>query len=143
LNILITEDEPIQAEELQAIVRDLGHQVLGVAATVHAAMRLAEHAECDLALVDVHLRDGATGPELARRLWQENGIVVIFTTSNPDGIPDDFGSACGVLTKPLSEQSIKSTIHFVKDCMTMGCATRPKPYGLSLSPAYAKRWNVA
>ena len=143
MKILITEDEPILADELEAIVRDLGHQVIGVAASSRRALRLAETSDCDLALVDVHLSDGTTGPTVARRLSEDVHATVIFTTSNPGRVPEDFSAACGILVKPLSEQTVKSTIAFVADCMEMGYSARPKPRALRLSPAYAARWKVA
>jgi CheY-like chemotaxis protein len=143
VKILITEDEPILADELESIVKELGHQVVGVATTLPSALRLAERTPCDLALVDVHLRDGATGPTVARHLAEDVHAAVIFTTSNPGRVPEDFAAACGVLTKPLSEHSVKSTIRFVAECMTTGHATRPKPHEFRLSPAYARLWKVA
>jgi len=143
LKVLITEDEPILADELESIVKELGHQVVGVATTLRGAMWLAEVAPCDLALVDVHLSDGATGSVVARRLAEENRAAVIFTTSNPGRVPDDFAAACGILVKPLSTESVKSSIDFVADCLTTGHATRAKPRDLKLSPDYARRWRVA
>jgi CheY-like chemotaxis protein len=143
MKILITEDEPVLADELEAIVRDLGHQVVGVAASARRALKLAETSACDLALVDVHLSDGATGPAVARRLSQDVHATVIFTTSNPGQVPEDFSDACGILVKPLSERTIKSAIAFVADCLETGCSARPKPRALHLSPAYAARWKVA
>jgi CheY-like chemotaxis protein len=143
MNILITEDEPILADELETIVKDLGHQVVGVASTLRGAMRMAAESPCDLALVDVHLRDGTTGPDVARHLAQDRRATVIFTTSNPGGLPADLASACGVLTKPLSEQSVKSAIRFVNECLAAGRAVHPKPRDLRLSPEFAQRWKVA
>jgi response regulator of citrate/malate metabolism len=143
MKILITEDEPILAEELEAIVKELGHQVVGIASTLGGALRLAEQSECDLALVDVYLRDGTTGPAVARHLAEDCHATVIFTTSNPNRVPDDFASACGILTKPVSEQSVKSVIRFVDECLGAGHATHPKPRALHLSPAFAERWKVA
>lgn len=142
MKILITEDEPILAEELETIVRDLGHQVVGVASTLGGALRLAEQSACDLALVDVYLRDGTTGPDLARHLVKNRHAAVIFTTSSPNRLPEDLASACGVLAKPLSEQSVKSAIRFVNECLVDGHATHPKPRALHLSPAYAELWKV-
>lgn len=142
MNILITEDEPILAEELETIVKDLGHQVVGVASTLGSAVRLAEKSQCDLALVDVYLRDGTTGPALARHLAQNRNAAVIFTTSNPGRLPADLASACGVLTKPLSEHSVKSAIRFVNECLAAGRAMHPKPWDLRLSPEFAQRWKV-
>lgn len=143
MNILITEDEPILADELETIVKDLGHQVVGIASTLRGAMLMAAESPCDLALVDLHLRDGTTGPDVARHLAQNRRAAVIFTTSNPGGLPEDLASACGVLTKPLSEQSVKSAISFVNECLAEGRAVHPKPRDLRLSPEFAQRWKVA
>lgn len=143
MNVLITEDEPILADELETIVKDLGHQVVGIADSSRRALKLAEAATCDLALVDVHLRDGVTGPAVARELSEACHATVIFTTSNPGRVPDDFSSACGVLVKPFSEESAKSAISFVADCIRSGRSARPKPRALQLSPAYAALWKVA
>lgn len=143
MNILITEDEPVLADELETIVKDLGHQVVGIASTLGSAVRLASESPCDLALVDVHLRDGITGPDVARHLAQNRHAAVIFTTSNPGGLPEDLASACGVLTKPLSEQSVKSAICFVNECLAAGHAVHPKPRDLHLSPEFVERWKVA
>jgi DNA-binding NarL/FixJ family response regulator len=144
LKILITEDEPILADELETIVTELGHHVVGVATTLKGALLLAEQSACDLALVDVYLRDGMTGPEIARHLAKSRHAAVIFTTSSPAAyLTDDPDSACGVLVKPLSEQSVKSAIDFVNECLDSGRALHPKPRALQLSPAYADRWKVA
>jgi DNA-binding NarL/FixJ family response regulator len=143
MKVLITEDEPILADELETIVKELGHQVVGVASSLGGALRLAAQASCDLALVDIYLKDGTTGPEVARHLAEDCHTAVIFTTSNPDRIPKDFASACGVLAKPLSEQNVKSAIRFVNECLADGHATHPKPRALNLSPVYAERWKVA
>lgn len=143
MKILITEDEPILADELETIVKELGHQVVGVASTLRGALRLAGQTPCDLALVDVYLKDGTTGPAVARHLAEDCHAAVIFTTSNPSRVPEDFASACGVMAKPLSEQNLKSAIRFVNECLVEGRAMHPKPRALKLSPAYAERWKVA
>jgi two-component system, response regulator PdtaR len=143
MNVLITEDEPILADELETIVRDLGHRVVGVAGSSFRALKLAEITSCDLALIDIHLSDGATGPAVAQRLGEEGHATVIFTTTNPNRVPEDFSLACGVLVKPLTEHAVKSAISFVADCIRTGEAARPKPRSLHLAPAYAARWKVA
>ncbi|HVZ03357.1 response regulator [Hyphomicrobium sp.] len=143
MKVLITEDEPILAEELEVVVKELGHQVVGVASTLGSALRLADESVCDLALVDVYLRDGTTGTDLARQLAKDRRATVIFTTSNPNDLPQDLASACGVLTKPISEQSVKSAIRFIEACLISGRATQPKPHALRLSPVFAERWDVS
>jgi DNA-binding response OmpR family regulator len=142
MNILITEDEPILADELESIVKDLGHDVIGVARSSRLAIELADAEGCDLALVDLHLSDGATGMIVARHLFEKRDATVIFTTSHPGYVPDDFSAACGLLVKPISERAVKSSIAFVADCMRVGYASLPKPRALQLAPAYAARWKV-
>ncbi len=143
MKILITEDEPIVADELEAIVTDLGHQVVGIAKSSGHAFKIAETTDCDLALVDVHLSDGITGPSVARRLSEDAHATVIFTTSNPRQVPQDFSSACGIIIKPYTESAVKSAIAFVIDCMETGSSLRPKPRALQLSPAFAERWKIS
>jgi CheY-like chemotaxis protein len=142
LKILIVEDEPILAIELESIVKELGHDVIGVAASSRAALKVLETQTPDIALVDVHLTDGATGPDTARRIAESGDAAVLFTTSNPERVPPDFACACGVLTKPYSDQSIKSAIAFISDCISAGHATRPKPHMLKLAPSYRERWRA-
>ncbi|MGQ0456789.1 MAG: response regulator [Hyphomicrobium sp.] len=141
VKILIVEDEPILAIELESIVKEMGHDVVGVAASSRAALRIAADTQPDIALVDVHLTDGATGPDAARRLAEDGKATVLFTTSNPERVPADFANACGVLTKPYSDQSIRSAIAYITECKTEGRASRPKPHMLKLAPSYRERWR--
>ncbi len=55
------------------------------------------------ALVDVHLRDGPTGVEVARAIHDDCGGVALFMTANVKRLPDDFAGACGVIGKPYLE----------------------------------------
>ena len=41
---------------------------------------------CSFAFVDVNLRDGATGPAIARRIAHDHGLKVVFVTANPGQI---------------------------------------------------------
>ncbi|MGE0725779.1 MAG: response regulator, partial [Alphaproteobacteria bacterium] len=59
--ILIVEDEILVAMELEYILREAGHDVAGIAADTSSVGRLAAP-DIDLALVDLNLRDGVTGP---------------------------------------------------------------------------------
>lgn len=142
LNILIVEDEAILAVELECIVRELGHNVVGIAASSPEAIALADRKQPDLALVDVNLKDGPTGPEAARKLAEEGQVAVLFTTSNPDRIPSDFAKACGLVTKPYSEHGLKAAITFLSECLIEGRAKRSKPHGLVLAPHFNQRFGA-
>jgi anti-sigma regulatory factor (Ser/Thr protein kinase) len=75
----------------------------GHAMSSDEAVALAHDLHPDLALVDVHLRDGPTGVEVARKIHDDCGAVALFMTANVKRLPDDFAGACGVIGKPYSE----------------------------------------
>lgn len=100
---LIVEDEIFVALDLERILIDAGYAVKAIAADMLGALDAAQ--DCSFALVDINLRDGPTGPEIARLLSEEFGVKVVFVTANPGQI----GQACGALgyvRKPFSESAI-------------------------------------
>lgn len=100
---LIVEDEIFVALDLERILTDAGYHVAAIAADSASALDAAPG--CALAFVDVNLRDGRTGPDVARRIAHEHGVKVVFVTANPSqiGDPDD---ALGYIRKPFSERAI-------------------------------------
>ncbi len=110
--ILIIEDEALVAMELRFVLEDLGHDVLGVAATAKAARDLVRENEVDLALVDIHLSDGATGIDLGRELGQEMGVSVLFMTANPGMVREGVAGTIGVLSKPTDEHAVQTAVDY-------------------------------
>jgi CheY-like chemotaxis protein len=130
------------AVELEYLVESSGAEAVGHAMNSPEAVDMAERLHPDLALVDVHLSDGPTGVEAARRMTGHCGAVVLFITANVKRLPDDYAGACGAMSKPYTEHGIRTAIHFLDECMHTGHATRPPPPGLTLSPEFARRWEV-
>lgn len=56
--------------------------------------------ETDIALVDVNLRDGKTGPDIDGELAAA-GETVIFMTGNPEEVASGVSGALGVISKPV------------------------------------------
>lgn len=110
-SILIVEDETLVALEMESILEDHGYQVAGTAADLDGAMGYAG-AQIDLALVDLNLRDGLTGPEIGRRLASEQRTAVLFVTANPRILGDGIAGTIGVLTKPTNEVSLITAVEF-------------------------------
>ncbi|RZM10646.1 MAG: response regulator [Sphingomonas sp.] len=100
---LIVEDEIFVALDLERILIDAGYEVAAIAADRASALEAAP--ECGFAFVDVNLRDGPTGPDIARRIVNDHGIKVVFVTANPTQIGDS-GGALGYVRKPFSEAAI-------------------------------------
>ena len=109
--ILIVEDETLVALEMESILEDQGYCVAGIAADLHGALAFAD-GSIDLALVDLNLRDGLTGPEIGKRLANEHKAGVLFITANPRLLGNGIAGTIGVLTKPTDEHSLSSAVAF-------------------------------
>lgn len=142
LEVLIVEDEMLLAIELEHLVEEAGCRPLGLAMSSDEAVELAERLHPDLALVDVHLSDGPTGVDVARKISRDCGGVALFMTANVKRLPDDFAGACGVIGKPYSEHGVKTALNYLNYCLTEGHAPGPAPTGLTLAPAYAELWGL-
>ncbi len=142
LDVLIVEDEMLLAIELEYLVEEVGCHSLGCAMSSDEAVDLAEKLHPDLALVDVHLADGPTGVEVARKIHDDCGGVALFMTANVKRLPDDFAGACGVIGKPYSEHGVKTALAYLRYCLQQGHVPGPVPVGLTLAPAYAELWGL-
>ncbi len=100
VKVLIVEDEFLVAVNLEAVIEDLGYTSVGIAADRSSALSLAAEAP-DVALVDVNLRDGPTGPEIGAML-SRMGVSVLYVTANPRMLGDGVPGTLGVMSKPCS-----------------------------------------
>jgi two-component SAPR family response regulator len=101
--VIIVEDEIFVALDLERILTDAGYDVVGIAADRSSAFEIGR--ACDFAFIDVNLRDGPTGPDIAATLAGEHNVKVVFVTANPAQIADDR-QALGYVRKPFSEAAI-------------------------------------
>jgi CheY-like chemotaxis protein len=113
LRILIIEDEILIALELESLLQDLGHDVVGMAASSGEALSLGQELKPDLAFVDIHLADGPTGVDVARHLAAQHQVTVLFMTANTKRIPEDFAGAWGVIAKPYTERGVREALGYV------------------------------
>lgn len=128
--ILIVEDEFLVASNLEAVLDDLGYRTVGIAPDMSTAMALVVDDAPDLALVDVNLRDGRTGPTIAKAL-RERGVDVMFVTANPRMVEDAPEGAIGVLTKPYDDETIGAAVSYALYARR-GLPRMPPPVGLTL-----------
>ena len=108
MRALVVEDEILTALHLQQQLESLGLIAVGIASDRGEAMRLAEAAP-DIAFVDLNLRDGPTGTEIAAALAQA-GVRVFYVTANPSQIGEGRVHALGVIGKPWMESEIKAAV---------------------------------
>jgi two-component system, response regulator PdtaR len=110
--ILIVEDQPLIALSLESAIVELGYEPIGMAATKLQALELG--ADADVALVDVHLLDGPTGPEIGQRLAADH-VSVVFMTGNPECLGDGVPGTLGVIAKPLMDMEMIQSIQYAVD----------------------------
>ena len=108
--ILIVEDEILVAMELESILEDLGHEPVGIAPDLGTVDQFGDE-PIDLALVDLNLRDGLTGPDVGKRL-SAKGVTVLFITANPRALGDGIAGTIGVLTKPSDPESVRAAVDY-------------------------------
>lgn len=119
---LIVEDEIFVALDLERILTDAGYKVVAIAADRDTALKAAP--ECSIALVDINLRDGPTGPALAAALARDHGIRVVFVTANPAQIGQD-AAALGYVRKPFTAEAILAAAGFAaRQIDTAGLSAR-------------------
>lgn len=129
--ILIVEDEYLVAADLKASLEEFGYTCVGIAPDLDAALVLTAW-QPDLALVDIHLRDGRTGPIIAERLARDHGIASLFITANPRmALETHPYGALGVLNKPCREELVAAAVEYVLSAKANVGLPAP-PVGLTL-----------
>lgn len=110
--ILMVEDEPLIAMDLQDILEGLGHDVIGAAATHRQALELAKGQEPDLILSDIQLADGSSGIDAVQDILKAAGDVpVIFITAFPERLlTGDGPEPAFVIPKPYNDVLVMSAV---------------------------------
>lgn len=111
MRAIIVEDEFLAAIHAETALERLGIEVVGTAEDTAGALALAAE-KPHLALVDLNLRDGFTGPVIGSRLVNE-GIGVVFVTANPGQLDGWTELGCPVLEKPLEEPKLTQVVKFM------------------------------
>lgn len=112
--ILIVEDDPIIAADLQDRLEEMGYRTLGpVARGEEAPAFFDKPSRPDLVIMDVHLEGEWDGIETARRILEKHDPPLIFLTSNSDDAT--FRAAKQVkpqafLSKPFRGRDLKHAI---------------------------------
>lgn len=109
--VLIIEDEPIIAMDIETIVRDLGHDVTGVAVTRDEAVALAREDRPGLVLADIQLADDSSGIDAVKDILSEFQVPVIFITAFPERLlTGERPEPTFLITKPFQRSTVKTAI---------------------------------
>jgi len=83
-DVLIIEDEPFIAADIEGLVEKLGHRVFGIARTHREAIHLAKAKRPGLILADIQLADGSSGLDAVNELLKSVEVPVVFITAYPE-----------------------------------------------------------
>ncbi len=109
--ILIIEDEPLIAMDIEDMVTSLGHQVAGVARTYGEAITLFEKTAPKMILADIQLADGSSGIDAVNEILKSATIPVIFITAFPERLlTGTKPEPAFLVTKPFNPEMVKALI---------------------------------
>lgn len=110
-DILIIEDEPLIAMDLEALVKDLGHRLHGVARTHTEAVKAVADRRPGLVLADIQLADGSSGLEAVNEILSSMTVPVIFITAYPERLlTGQKPEPAFLITKPFQPETVKAVI---------------------------------
>jgi CheY-like chemotaxis protein/DNA-directed RNA polymerase specialized sigma24 family protein len=110
-DVLIIEDEPIIAMDLQRMLQDLGHRVTSVARTHKDALKAAALHQPGLVLADIRLADGSSGLDAVNDILGGIAVPVVFITAYPEKLmTGERPEPTFLITKPFREDAVKAII---------------------------------
>lgn len=109
--VLIIEDEPIIALELENIVTELGHRVVARAASKSEAVAAAHTEQLGLILADINLGAGGSGLDAVTDILRSFSVPVIFVTAYPEHLlTGERPEPVYLVTKPFLPVTLQATI---------------------------------
>ena len=109
--VLIIEDEPLISMQLEDLVRSLGHEVCGMAATRTQAREIVAQRTPGLVLADIQLADGSSGLDAVDDILKLESVPVIFITAYPERLlTGDRPEPTYLITKPFQESTVRTAI---------------------------------
>jgi CheY-like chemotaxis protein len=127
-DVLIIEDEPIIAMDLESLVESLGHSVSAVARTHREAVAAVQQHRPGLVLADVQLADGSSGLDAVNEILTSYDVPVIFVTAYPERLlTGERPEPTYLITKPFQTETLRAVIDqalfFDTRAQTAGAAT--------------------
>jgi CheY-like chemotaxis protein len=109
--VLIIEDEPIIALDLENLVSELGHKVVAVAATKDDAVAKARSERPGLVLADINLGEGGSGIDAVSEILSSFDIPVIFITAYPEKLlTGERPEPTYLIAKPFLPETVQATV---------------------------------
>ena len=109
--VMIIEDEPIIAMDLENLVTELGHKVVAVASTKDEAVAKAHSERPGLVLADINLGEGGSGIDAVSEILSAFDIPVIFITAYPEKLlTGERPEPTYLIAKPFLPETVQATV---------------------------------
>ncbi len=109
--VLIIEDEPLIAMDIEHMVESLGHRVVGTARTHAEATALFGKTHPKMILADIQLADGSSGIDAVNEILATSPVPVIFITAFPERLlTGERPEPAFLVTKPFNPEMVKALI---------------------------------
>ncbi|AJY45614.1 response regulator [Martelella endophytica] len=110
-DIMIIEDEPLIAMDIEQMVESLGHRVTGIARTHKEAVDLYQRSKPKMVLADIQLADGSSGIDAVNDILATDTLPVIFITAFPERLlTGERPEPTFLVTKPFNPDMVKALI---------------------------------
>ena len=110
-DILIIEDEPLIAMDIEEMVESLGHRVVGIARTHAEATAMFGKTRPRMVLADIQLADGSSGIDAVNEILSSSPVPVIFITAFPERLlTGERPEPAFLVTKPFNPDMVKALI---------------------------------
>ena len=110
-DIMVIEDEPLIAMDIEQLVEELGHSVTGIARTHDEAVKLFTSSSPKMVLADIQLADGSSGIDAVNDILKNADIPVIFITAYPERLlTGERPEPTFLVTKPFNPEQVKALI---------------------------------
>lgn len=110
-DVLVIEDEPLISMQLESLVSELGHRVIGTAATRTQAQQVFAEKRPGLILADIQLADGSSGIDAVEDILRFGEVPVIFITAYPERLlTGERTEPTYIITKPFQESTVRAAI---------------------------------
>ena len=109
--VMIIEDEPLIALDIEGLVSELGHDVVGIATTRKEANELAQKTKPGIVLADIQLADGSSGIDAVNDILKTLNIPIVFITAYPERLlTGERAEPTFLITKPFKPEMVKAVI---------------------------------
>ena len=128
IRILVVEDEPLIAMDIEQTLNNIDFSVAAVANTYEAALHQLKTNTPEAALLDINLEDEKDGIDIAEFINQQYHLPIIFLTSHADKNTLDRAKKtqpAGYIVKPFEEKDLLAGLEIALYNFSMRESNKP------------------